>query len=156
MDRERRRRKRRNETSCLIVGLAALALLAVIVIVVIATLNRGFLQPAPVETPLPAAETATPTPPPGTPALDILRVNPGQSVTVQAQNFPASASLAVRIGPAEEEGINGVLVGAAATGPEGGFTATFGLPTEFASLEQLIIRLDGPEDYFAWAQFLNQ
>lgn len=157
MDRERQRqRRRRSQTSCVIVALAVLALLVVVLIVVIATLNRGFLQPGPLETPVATQETLTPAPPPGTPSILIQRVNPEQSVTIQVENFPAESSLSVRIGPPEDEGQNGVLVGAGSTNDQGGLTATFGLPAEFASLEQLIIRVDGPDDYFAWAQFINQ
>lgn len=157
MDRDsRRKRRRRSQTGCLIVGLAIAALLLIILFVVFSNLNQGFLQPAPFETPLATEASPTPPLPQGDPMLEVLRVNPRQSITVRAGNFPAGASVAVRIGPAEEQGQNGVLVGAAGANEEGTFTATFGLPAEFTGLEQLIIRLDAPEGYFAWAQFLNE
>jgi hypothetical protein len=156
MDRESRQRRRRSQTGCLIAGLAFMALLIIILIVVVASLNRGFLQPDPLSSPLPPQVSATPALPVGAPTLEVLRVNPGQSITVQAANFPPGASVAVRIGPAEEQGQDGALVSAAAADETGGFTATFGLPAEFASLQQLIIRLDAEGDFFAWAQFLNE
>ncbi len=103
----------------------------------------------------------TPVPPPpaysGYPYFFIESVVKDQSVTIQANNFPANDSFTVTMGPYGSYGIGGIVVATTTTGTQtGGFKATYPIPAQLVGLGLIAIRLESPSSgYYAYNWFYN-
>jgi hypothetical protein len=103
---------------------------------------------------LPAS--ASNTNPSGHPYFSILTVVTGQTVTIQAYNFPAHDTFRVTLGTYGGYGIGGVVVGFSDTGDGGSFVATYSIPSTLAGLDKIAIRLQSPSSgYYAYNWFYN-
>lgn len=90
------------------------------------------------------------------PSISIKSVEPGVSVTIEANNFPSDTELMARINKAGTEGKDGVVVGTTNSGSTGSFAATYNIPAEMADESQLVIRLEGGAGYWAYHAFNNK
>ena len=108
---------------------------------------------APVATFTPAATTtATATPSAKIPIITIASVVKGESVTINASNFPPNREFEVLMGPIGTRGENGVSVAAINTG-SGAFTATYTIPDSLKSAKQVAIRLEGEFGFYSYNWF---
>jgi hypothetical protein len=106
---------------------------------------------------LPAAPVQAAAVPYGIPTFSITSVNPDQSVTIRAYNFPARDSFNVLMDEIGRQGKRGVKVGVLNSGDGGSFTATFDIPAELYGLAQIAIRLESPySGYYAFNWFYNR
>lgn len=112
-------------------------------------------------TPTPTV-TATPVPvgtpaPPlvGIPTFSILKVVRGQSVTIQAINFPANTKFDVTMGAFGSLGIGGTVVTSTVT-TSSAFTATYAIPAAWANADRIAIRLQSATTgYYSYNWFWN-
>jgi murein DD-endopeptidase MepM/ murein hydrolase activator NlpD len=108
---------------------------------------------APVATFTPAATTtATATPSAKIPIITIASVVKGESVTINASNFPPNREFEVLMGPIGTRGENGVSVAVINTG-SGAFTATYTIPDSLKSAKQVAIRLEGEFGFYSYNWF---
>jgi LysM repeat protein len=92
-----------------------------------------------------------------TPAVQIVRVVAGQSVTIRTQNFPANVTFDVLMNESGTRGIGGVRVDRITTGSRGDFSASFRIPQELRTDNRIVIRLDSPTtSFFSFNTFTNQ
>lgn len=103
--------------------------------------------------------TATPVPPippiVGIPTFSIVKVVRGQSVTIQAVNFPANTRFDVTMGAFGSLGIGGAVVTSTVTASHA-FTATYAIPAAWANADRLAIRLQSPTTgYHSYNWFWN-
>jgi LysM repeat protein len=102
--------------------------------------------------------TGTPLPPPpivGIPTFSIVKVVRGQSVTIQAVNFPGNTRFDVTMGAFGSLGIGGTLVTSTVTSSSA-FTATYAIPAAWANADRIAIRLQSPTTgYFSYNWFWN-
>lgn len=103
-----------------------------------------------------ATPSATPIPPPaGIPTFSIVKVVRGQSVTIQAVNFPVNTKFDVTIGAFGSLGIGGTVVTSTVTSASA-FTATYAIPAAWANADRLAIRLQSPTTgYYSYNWFWN-
>ncbi len=106
----------------------------------------------PVATPVPGTGGPVYT---GIPTFSISSVTAGNSVTVQAYNFPAGQDFTVRMGAYGTLAVGGEVVGTTNTGAGGNFTATYTIPASLAGNEQIAIRMDAAAGYYAYNWFWN-
>jgi LysM repeat protein len=93
----------------------------------------------------------------GTPAVQVVRVVAGQSVTIRTQNFPANVTFDVLMNESGTRGIGGVRVDRLTTGARGDFSASFRIPQELRTDNRIVIRLDSPTtNFFSFNTFTNQ
>ncbi len=116
--------------------------------------------PAPTTTPAPTSQapsTATSTPQTGTiPAITIVSVTPGLTVTIQTANFPSHQTFDVRMGKNGTLGVNGTLVTTQDSGQGGSFTATYAIPASLKNERVIAIRLESSSGYYSYGWFSNQ
>lgn len=108
--------------------------------------------------------TITATPPPATtpipplvgiPTFSIIKVVRGQSVTIQAVNFPGNTKFDVTMGAFGSLGIGGTVVTSTITASSA-FTATYAIPAAWANADRLAIRLQSPTTgYYSYNWFWN-
>jgi hypothetical protein len=98
-----------------------------------------------------------PAPPPFTvPTFKIDAVVEDGTVTITTANFPANDDFVVTMGLMGTRGVNGIVVGNQPSGAGGSFTATYTIPDELKSLNQISIRLESPTSgYFSFNWFYN-
>lgn len=125
--------------------------------------NWFYNQPAQTgtSTPPPATPPAS-TPAPGTggyrgiPTFKIQSVVAGESVTVLTNNFPPDQTFTVRMGKIGTRGIGGVVAGTVSTGQGGAFEAEILIPESLRNENQIAIRMDSQNGYFAYNWFYNR
>lgn len=110
----------------------------------------------PVATSTPTATTTVAaTPSAKIPIITITSVVPGDSVTINATNFPPNREFEVLMGPIGTRGENGTSVTTLNTGT-GAFTATYTIPDSLKNAKQVAIRLEGEFGYHSYNWFVNK
>ena len=110
---------------------------------------------APVATSTPiATTTVTATPSAKIPIITITSVVPGQSVTINATNFPPNREFEVLMGPIGTRAENGISVAMINTG-SGAFTATYTISDSLKNAKQVAIRLEGEFGFYSYNWFYN-
>jgi LysM repeat protein len=105
-----------------------------------------------------AVPTGQPQPtlaPGAVPAITIVSVTPGVTVTIQTANFPAHQMFEVRMGKNGTFGVNGTLVTQQDSGAGGSFTATYNIPASLKNERIIAIRLESQAGYFSYGWFAN-
>jgi len=122
--------------------------------------------PTPTCTPTPTL-TPAPTSPPlssefSLPLFSFVEVETNQYVTIQTIDFPSNLNFTVYMGPYGElsgypwePNANAVIVDTINSGAGGTFLATFPIPAELYDAYQVAVRLESPQDYFAYNWFYN-
>jgi hypothetical protein len=90
------------------------------------------------------------------PSIRIVEVVQNESVTIETANFPPNQQFTVRMGEMGTEGIGGTVVDTTDSGDGGVFQATYEIPEEFHTQDQIAIRLESPEGFFAFGWFFNR
>ncbi len=90
-----------------------------------------------------------------TPTISIMTVEPGVSVKIQANNFPASQTFTVRMGAYGTLGVGGTVVATTESGPGGTFTAIYAIPAGLKTADKIAIRMDSDKGYYAYNWFYN-
>jgi hypothetical protein len=103
-------------------------------------------------TPTPTA-TATEVPPPG---ISFLGVEKDRAVRVLASRFPPDQIFTVRVGTFQDFSIQNVTVGKVYSAAGGSFEFTLFLPYETLSAEKITVRLDSPQNSYAYNAFTNE
>lgn len=100
--------------------------------------------------------TTTPIPPiTGIPTFSIVKVVRGQSVTIQAVNFPVNTKFDVTMGAFGSLGIGGTVVTSTVTASSA-FTAIYTIPATWANADRIAIRLQSPTTgYYSYNWFWN-
>ena len=90
-------------------------------------------------------------------SLSILSVVKGQSVTIQAANYPANLEFRVLMDKIGTRAVGGVRAGTAKTDKDGSFKATFGVPASLKDQNLIAIRIEvtGSSGHFAYNWFQN-
>ena len=98
-----------------------------------------------------------PTLPVGTiPTFSITKVDAGNTVTIQTNNFPANDTFDVLMNTFGTLGVGGTKVASVDTGTGGVQTFTFSIPASLKDLDRIAIRLQSPTSgYFAYNWFWN-
>lgn len=93
----------------------------------------------------------------GIPTFSVPSVNPGKSVTIQTNNFPANMTFYVTMGKMYTRGIGGVQVGTIESGSGGTLTASFDIPAALAGDDRISIRAQTAHanPYYAFNWFHN-
>ncbi len=107
-----------------------------------------------------ATSPGTGTPAPiytGIPTFKVTAVTPGQTVTIETNNFPANMSFAVTMGKMFTRGIGGVNVGTLNSGAGGTLTATFNIPETLKNEARISIRTQTAhaDPFYAYNWFHN-
>jgi hypothetical protein len=89
------------------------------------------------------------------PTISIVSVNPGNTVTIQTDSFPASVDFTVRMGSVSDMAMGGEVVGTTNSGAGGTLTLTYTIPASLASSSQIGIRMDGGAGYSVYNWFYN-
>ena len=89
------------------------------------------------------------------PTFSISAVVPDTSVTVVTANFPANTDFTVRMGAYGTLGIGGIAVATLNSGTGGAFSATFSIPASLVGSQQIAIRLESANGYYAYNWFYN-
>ncbi len=95
--------------------------------------------------------------PPGTiPTISIQSVDPGNTFTIQTNNYPANDTFNVYMGPIGTRGIGGTLVTSVNSGTGGSQTYTFTIPDSLKNNQQVAVRLVSPvTGYYSYNWFWN-
>ncbi len=107
-------------------------------------------QPAP--TAVPADQTAG-----GPPTFNIIAVQVGQQMTLQAFNLPARTSFDVYMGAEDTKAVGGALAGQFTSGLGGAITASFDIPAALKTEARIGVRLQATSDpnYYIYNWFYN-
>lgn len=91
------------------------------------------------------------------PTISISSVVTDQTVTVQANNFPANQNFVVTMGPMGTQGVNGTVVASTNSGVGGSFSATYNIPDGLKGSERVAVRLQTSHTYpyYAYNWFWN-
>ncbi len=89
------------------------------------------------------------------PYIEILGVKANESVTVQAQRFPANETFNIRVGSFTNFFKDYVVVGTIDSGQGGSFKFTVQLPSTVKGVEMVTIRLDSSQKHYAYNAFKN-
>lgn len=89
------------------------------------------------------------------PTITITNVVPGQTVTIQTQNYPAHQTFTVRMGQMGTRGEGGTVVGTLDSAAGGSISATFTIPDALKAEYQVAIRLDSSAGYYSFNWFYN-
>lgn len=89
------------------------------------------------------------------PTISIVDVVEDQTVTVRTANFPATQEFVVTMGPMGTRGINGTVVATTNSGAGGSFDVTYNIPAGLVGSNQIAIRLQSPQGFFAYNWFYN-
>lgn len=87
--------------------------------------------------------------------IEIVGVERNETVTVQANRFPANQTFRVRVGPFVGFFRHAVQVGTIHSGAGGTFTFSVALPAVVKDVEMITIRLDSAQGFFAFNAFRN-
>jgi hypothetical protein len=109
--------------------------------------------PAPTPAPTDEEEVAVD---PDVPSITIVEVVQNETVTVETANFPPNQQFTVRVGEMGTEGVGGIVVDTTDSGEGGVFRETYEIPEELHDHDQIAIRLESPEGFFAFNWFFNQ
>lgn len=99
--------------------------------------------------------------PPGTtaqviPSISVSNVVPDQSVTIQTYNFPANLNFTACMHYMGTQGVGGTNVGSLNSGAGGSFRVTFPIPDYLKGEEQIAIRLENAQGFYAYTWFWNK
>lgn len=91
------------------------------------------------------------------PTISITSVVTDQTVTVQANNFPANQNFVVTMGPMGTQAVNGTVVATTNSGVGGTFSATYNIPDSLKGSERIAVRLQTSHayPYYAYNWFWN-
>lgn len=91
------------------------------------------------------------------PTISITSVDPGVSVTIQTQNYPANDNFDVLMNVIGTRGVGGTKVATVNSGTGGTQTFTFNIPENLRNNSQIAIRLQSPTSgYFSYNWFYNR
>ncbi len=91
----------------------------------------------------------------GIPTFSIVDVVADDSVTIRTNNFPPNQTFTVRMGAYGTLGIGGTVVTTTNSGSGGSFEETYAIPAGLAGSQQIAIRMDSPQGYYAYNWFWN-
>lgn len=91
----------------------------------------------------------------GIPTISIVSVAVNNSVTIRTNNFPAGQTFIVTMGEMNTRGINGIFITTTYSGNGGRIEATYPIPEALRGYDQVAIRLESPEGYYAFNWFYN-
>ena len=93
----------------------------------------------------------------GLPYVVVSAVAKGDSVTIEARNFPAKKEVDVLMGKMGTQGVDGIWSGSIKAGKDGAFTATFRIPEKLRERGEIAIRLEVADTtaYYAYNWFTN-
>lgn len=92
---------------------------------------------------------------PGFPTFGIRGVVKDQTVTIQANDFPANQTYTVLMGPMFTGAINGTVVASKDTGEGGAYLETFEIPASLAGSDRIAIRIEFSGGRYAVNWFWN-
>ncbi len=90
------------------------------------------------------------------PTFRIVSVTPGQMVTIETANFPASQLFVVTMGKMGTRGVGGIQVSTTSSGDGGTITESYAIPPELKDEQLIAIRLESDEGFFSYNWFINQ
>lgn len=96
------------------------------------------------------------TTPASAPRLNIVSVEAGRTVTVQAVNLAPNQKVEVRLGKNGTLGVSGALVGTVTTDANGQFSGTYTLPENLRADSIVAIRIESQNGRYAYDWFWNQ
>lgn len=103
-------------------------------------------------TPLPTVEAYL-----GNPVIEITAVEKGVKVTIQATNLPKNENFDVFLGDRSSMASGGTKVASLQSGDKGTATATYDIPSDLATLDQISVRLvSTTSGYYGYNWFYNQ
>jgi hypothetical protein len=111
--------------------------------------------PTATATKIPPTPTATATKEPP-PSISFLGVEKDRAVRVLASWFPPDQIFTVRVGQFHDFFKNNVVIGKVYSGAGGSFEFTIFLPFETLSAEMITVRLDSPQNNYAYNAFTNE
>jgi hypothetical protein len=91
----------------------------------------------------------------GIPTFTITNVVANTSVSIQTNNFPLNKDFTVRMGAYGTLGAGGLIVTTTNSGATGAFAATYEIPTALRANQQIAIRLESADGFFAYNWFGN-
>ena len=91
----------------------------------------------------------------GVPIFSIVKVTPGNSVTISTGNLPADVTFTVLMGAYGTKGIDGKEAGTLESGKGEPQEKTFSIPADLAKEDVIAIRLVSESDYYAYNWFYN-
>ena len=89
------------------------------------------------------------------PTIDFLAAVKGEEVTIQAYNLPVYTRFDVLMGKIGTMAVNGTKVGAANSGAQGVFEATFDIPASLAAEKLIAIRIQSKNGWYSYNWFSN-
>jgi hypothetical protein len=89
------------------------------------------------------------------PTFSFTTIKVGESVTIQAVNFPQNTNFTVRMDIFGNLAIGGTIVGTVNSGT-GNFNATFNIPASLKDKSTIAIRLDSTSDWYSYNWFTNK
>lgn len=92
---------------------------------------------------------------PGFPTFGIRGVVENQSVTIQANDFPADQTYVVMMGPMYTGAVNGIVVDTKSTGEGGTYFETFSIPESLHGSDRIAIRIEFSGGRYAVNWFYN-
>ena len=88
------------------------------------------------------------------PAITIVSVKPGESVTIKGENFPRNLNFTVRMDVVGKLAVGGLVAGWTNSG-SGSFEATYSIPASLKHTSRLAIRLDSANGAYSYNWFDN-
>ena len=109
----------------------------------------------------PSSGTVTPAPTqPGDtskyPALSIISVDSGKTVTIKADNLPQNTEFTVLLGKMWTRGLNGIPSATFNSGPQTSAELTVDIPASLANESLISIRIQGTNGRYAYNWFINK
>ena len=92
---------------------------------------------------------------PGFPTFGIRGVVADQSVTIQANDFPANQSYVILMGPMNTGAVNGIVIDTRQSGEGGSFLETYTIPDSLKSSDRIAIRIEFSGGRYAVNWFWN-
>jgi hypothetical protein len=89
------------------------------------------------------------------PTISIISVDSGNSVKIQANNFPAGQTFTIRMGAYGTLAVGGTVVATTDSGAGGTFVATYAIPASLKTADRIAIRMDSDQGYYAYNWFWN-
>jgi hypothetical protein len=89
------------------------------------------------------------------PTFSIVSVVRDQTVTIRTSNFPSEQVFKVRMGKMGTLGIGGLVVEETSSGSGGSFLVTYNIPEALHGRNQISIRMDSSQGYYAYNWFYN-
>jgi hypothetical protein len=93
----------------------------------------------------------------GIPTFEVTAVNPGKTVTIRTNNFPANQTFTVTMGPMYSQGVNGVVVGTLDSGDGSSKDYSYTIPAGLQGRAQIAIRAQTSHanPFYAYNWFYN-